>query len=111
MYQSRERLSTRGEELCPIHTNVGKSCQSREFLTCQTCLLTLFAKIKFSRKNPNLQYFDIFPGTIKAYYTMYNVNIDMSIIMIWHRLARTSASATSKSAVPWIVYVAVQTDD
>ena len=35
-------------------TDVGKLCQSREFLVGQICLLTLFAKIKFSRKFPNL---------------------------------------------------------
>ena len=33
-----------------------KSCPSREFLASQICLLMLFAKIKFSRKFPNLQY-------------------------------------------------------
>ena len=37
-------------------TDMGKSCHSREFFTSQICLLTLFAKIKFSRKFPNLQY-------------------------------------------------------
>ena len=36
-------------------TDVGKSCQSREFLTWQICLLTLFVKIKSSRKFLNLQ--------------------------------------------------------
>ena len=34
----------------------GKSCLSREFSMSQICLLMLFAKIKFSRKFPNLQY-------------------------------------------------------
>ena len=33
-----------------------KSCPSSKFLTSQICLLTLLAKIKFSRKFPNLQY-------------------------------------------------------
>ena len=37
-------------------TDIVKSCQSLEFVTWQICLLTLFAKIKFSRKFPNLQY-------------------------------------------------------
>ena len=36
-------------------TNTVKSCSSREYFTSQICLLTLFAKIKFSRKSPNLQ--------------------------------------------------------
>ena len=34
----------------------GKLYRSREFFTWQICLLTLLAKIKFSRKFPNLQY-------------------------------------------------------
>ena len=38
-------------------TDVGKSCTNRECLTSQTYLLTLFAKIKFSRKC--LQYLDL----------------------------------------------------
>ena len=37
-------------------TDIGKSCPSREILTSQVCLLTLFAKIRFSRKFPDLQY-------------------------------------------------------
>ena len=37
-------------------TDVGRSCQSREILMCQISLLMLSAKIKFSRKFPNLQY-------------------------------------------------------
>ena len=36
---------------------------------------------------------------------MYIVNKEL---IIWHRLARTSASATSKSSGPWKVYVAVK---
>ena len=37
-------------------TDIRISCLSREFLISQICLLMLFAKIKFSRKLPNLQY-------------------------------------------------------
>ena len=38
-------------------TDIGKSCPVREFyIAFLMCLLTLFAKIKFSRKFPNLQY-------------------------------------------------------
>ena len=37
-------------------TDIGKSCPSHDFLTYHICLLTLFAKIKFSRKFPDLQY-------------------------------------------------------
>ena len=36
--------------------DVAKSCPSREFLTWLICLLRLFAKIKFLRKFPNLQF-------------------------------------------------------
>ena len=36
-------------------TDIGKSCPS-EFITSQILLLTLFAKIKFSRKFLNLQF-------------------------------------------------------
>ena len=36
-------------------TDIGKSYPSCEFLTSKICLLTLFAKIKLSRKFPNLQ--------------------------------------------------------
>ena len=43
-------------EIILLFTDVGKSCPSCEFLTSQTCLFTLFAKIKFSRKFSNLQY-------------------------------------------------------
>ena len=37
-------------------TDIGISCPNYEFLTSQICVLTLFAKIKLSQKNPNLQY-------------------------------------------------------
>ena len=36
--------------------DISKSRPCREFLTSQICVLTLFAKIKFSLKFPNLQY-------------------------------------------------------
>ena len=36
-------------------TNHGESREYSEFLTWQIYLLTLFAKVKFSRKFPNLQ--------------------------------------------------------
>ena len=39
-------------------TDVVYSCPSREFETWQICLLTQFAKIKFSQKFLNLQYRD-----------------------------------------------------
>ena len=36
--------------------DIGKPCLSREFFTSLICLIMIFAKIKFSRKFPNLQY-------------------------------------------------------
>ena len=47
----------RNGEITLSFTDVGKSSPSHEFLTWQICLLTLFTKIKLSRKIPNLQYF------------------------------------------------------
>ena len=37
-------------------TNIGKPLSCHEFLTSKIGVLMLFAKIKFSRKFPNLQY-------------------------------------------------------
>ena len=42
-------------EIILSFTDMGNPCRSRELLTSQICLLTLFAKIKFSQKFPNLQ--------------------------------------------------------
>ena len=47
---------SRNSEITLSFTDGGKSCPCREFLTLQICLLTLFAKTKFSRKFPNLHY-------------------------------------------------------
>ena len=47
--------SSRNGEITLSFTDLGKSYHSREFLTSQICLVTLFAKIKFSRKFPDLQ--------------------------------------------------------
>ena len=47
--------SSRSGEVTLSFTDVGTSCPCREFLTPQICLLTLVAKIKFSRKFPDLQ--------------------------------------------------------
>ena len=46
-----EMKSLPNGEITLSFTDVGESCTSREFLTSQTCLLTLFAKIKLS---PNI---------------------------------------------------------
>ena len=48
--------SSQNAEITLSLTDISKSCPSRELLASQMCLLTLFAKIKFSRKCPDLQY-------------------------------------------------------
>ena len=48
--------SSRNGEITQSFTDAGKSCPSREFLVSQIYLLTVFAKMKFSRKFPDLQY-------------------------------------------------------
>ena len=40
--------------------DIGKSCMSIEFFTSLICLLMIFAKIKFSGKFPNLQYYSTY---------------------------------------------------
>ena len=40
--------SSRNGEITQSFTDLGKACLSSEFVTSQTCLLTLFAKIKLS---------------------------------------------------------------
>ena len=47
--------SSRNGEITLWFTDICISCHSREILTSQICLLTLIAKIKFSRKFLNLQ--------------------------------------------------------
>ena len=47
---------SRNSKIILSFTDVGKSIPIREFLTSQICLLMLFAKIKLSRKFPNLKY-------------------------------------------------------
>ena len=43
-------------EITLSFTDIGKFCHCHKFLKSQICLLTLFAKIKFSQIFPNLQY-------------------------------------------------------
>ena len=51
----RENKPSRNDEITLSLIDIGKSCLSREFFTSLICLLMLFAKIKFSRKFPDLQ--------------------------------------------------------
>ena len=41
--------SSRNEEIILSFTDIGKSCPSRKFSASQICILTPFAKIKFSQ--------------------------------------------------------------
>ena len=50
-----EIKSSQNVEITLSFTDIGKSCPSCDFLMSQMCLLTLLAKLKFWRKNPNLQ--------------------------------------------------------
>ena len=55
--QSLEKIkSLRNGEITLFFVDLAKSCTSHKFLTPQICLLTLFTKIKFSRKFWNLKY-------------------------------------------------------
>ena len=47
--------SSRNGEITLSFTDEGKSCPTRDIIVSQICNLPLFAKIKFSRKFPDLQ--------------------------------------------------------
>ena len=51
----RENKSWRIGEITLSTTDIGKSYPCSEIFRSQVCLLTLFAKIKFSRKFPDVQ--------------------------------------------------------
>ena len=48
--------SSQNGEITLLTTDIGQSNPSREIFRSQVCLLTLFAKIKFMQKFPDLQY-------------------------------------------------------
>ena len=50
------KIESQNGKITLSFVDIGKPCLSREFFTSLICLLMLFAKIKFSRKFPNLQY-------------------------------------------------------
>ena len=56
MRSSMKIKSLRNGKITLSTTDIGKSYPSSETFQSQVCLLTLFAKIKFSLKFPNLQY-------------------------------------------------------
>ena len=59
---------------------IGKSCLNREFFASLICLLKQFAKIRFSRKFPNLQYY-----FEKQYVTQFEIRAILRLFP--HRLA------------------------
>ena len=71
-----EIKSSRNGEISLSFTDLGKSCPHCEFLASQKGLLMLFAKIKLSRKFPDLQYVSTKGG---AKYIFYSV-------CLWHIL-------------------------
>ena len=60
--------SSRNREITLSITDIGKPCPGREILTSLVCLLTLFAKIIFSRKLPDLQYQNSIKKPISMFY-------------------------------------------
>ena len=61
--------SSQNGEITLLFTDIGKSCPSFKFLTSKICLLTLFQKIKFSCKFPDLQY----TFTVKSLYKIFAI--------------------------------------
>ena len=57
-----------------LFTDIGKSYSSCEFLTSQTCFLTLFTKIKFSQIFTNLQYTEALDKISCLYMYKYKIN-------------------------------------
>ena len=52
----RENTPSRNGKNTLSFIDIRKPCLSRDFFTSLICILMLFAKIKFTRKFPNLQY-------------------------------------------------------
>ena len=67
---------SRNDEITLSFTDVCKSGPGREFLTSQICLLTLFAKIRFSQKFPN--FVCLFDLVLYAPSTIFELNRDGS---------------------------------
>ena len=66
MRSSVKIKSSPNAEITLSFVNMAKSCLSHEFLMSQICLLTQFAKIKFSRKFSNLQYWDVLNSEVPS---------------------------------------------
>ena len=99
--------SSRNGENTLSFTDIGKSCHSHNFFMSQIGLLTLFAKIKFARKFPNLQYigpknvcvsdytlmhvltfflsFELWAvGILKLFLNIYRNSINTSFLEVYH---------------------------
>ena len=73
--------SSQNSKITLSFTEICKLCLSREFLTSQICLLTLFAKIKFSRKFSNLQYVQmpLMNAHVEASSEAWGLNVGLSL--------------------------------
>ena len=80
--------SPNGEITLPF-TDVGKSCTRCEFSTSQTCLLTLFAKIKFSLKFLNLQYEQLSPEQLCSHQVLC---MQADVAPSWVKVFRTTVN-------------------
>ena len=67
---------SRNDDITLSTTDIGKSYHSRKFLWSQVCLLTLFAKISFSRKFPDLQFMIVvfLDHTHLLFFTVYSTS-------------------------------------
>ena len=68
--------------------DIGKPCFSHKFFTSLICLLMLFAKIKFSRKFPNLQYLFLLStfNWQQVRHNCYFIQSSISCVTPWTRL-------------------------
>ena len=65
--------SSRNGKITLSFTDAGKSCPSCEFLMWQICLLTLFAKIKFSRIISQFTVLQLAKNLFKSVYCINNL--------------------------------------
>ena len=82
--------SSQNGEITLSITDIGKSCTNREFLAPQECLITLFAKIKFLRKVPDLQYLQL--KRIQNMYNWYKMIYDVNYIPIQFKYCTSPVS-------------------
>ena len=78
---------SRDDKITLSFIGIGKSCLNREVFTSLICLLMLFAKIKLSRKFPNLQYFPVKPTW--SHSPVINENKTLSVIVLLFLMIKT----------------------